>query len=102
MENLNITKSEYIKILKNRGISIKRSASKHEILKLINNLTKKDLIYLLKLRNIKINDDDNSIKSIVNALSKDAHTQKLITVHQQLHKKKLIKRSKNQLIILTN
>ena len=46
MDNLNITKSEYIKILKNRGISIKRSASKHEILKLINNLTKKDLIYL--------------------------------------------------------
>ena len=79
MENLNITKSEYIKILKNRGISIKKSASKHEILKLINDLTKKDLIYLLKLRNIKINDDDDdSIKSIVNA-----HTKKLITVHQQ-------------------
>ena len=73
MNNLNITKSEYIKILKNRGIPIKKSASKHEILKLINDLTKKDIIYLLKLRNIKINDDDDSIKSIVNALSKDAH-----------------------------
>ena len=34
MDNLNITKSEYIKILKNRGISIKRSASKHEVLKI--------------------------------------------------------------------
>ena len=33
MDNLNVTKSEYIKTLKNRGISIKRSASKHEILK---------------------------------------------------------------------
>ena len=43
MKNLNITKSEYIKILKNRSISIKRSASKHEILKLIDNLTKKIL-----------------------------------------------------------
>ena len=43
MKNLNITKSEYIKILKNRGISRKRSASKHEILKLINNLTKNNL-----------------------------------------------------------
>ena len=73
MKDLNITKSEYIKILKNRGISTKKFASKDEILKLINNLTKKDLIYLLKLRNIKINDDDDSIKSIVNALSKDAH-----------------------------
>ena len=74
MKILNITKSEYIKILKNRGISIKRSASKHEILKLINNLTKEDLIYLLKLRNIKINDGDELTKSIVNALTtKDAH-----------------------------
>ena len=73
MENLNITKSEYIKILKNRGKSIKRSASKHEILKLINNLTKEDLIYLLKLRNIKIYDGDESTKSIINALTKDAH-----------------------------
>ena len=80
MENLNITKSEYINILKNRGKSIKRSTSKHEILKLINNLTKEDLTYLLKLRNIKIDyddddddDDDESTKSIVNALTKDAH-----------------------------
>ena len=74
MENLNIKKSEYINILKNRGKSIKRSTSKHEILKLISNLTKEDLIYLLKLRNININDDDDeSTKSIVNALTKDAH-----------------------------
>ena len=76
MENLNITKSEYINILKNRGKSIKRSTSKHEILKLINNLTKEDLTYLLKLRNIKRDDDDDddeSTKSIVNALTKDAH-----------------------------
>ena len=73
MENLNITKSEYINILKNRGKSIKRSTSKHEILKLTSNLTKEDLIYLLKLRNININNDDESTKSIVNALTKDAH-----------------------------
>ena len=73
MKILNITKPEYIKILKNRGISIKRSASKDEILKLINNLSKKDLSYLLEFRNIKINDDDEWTKSIVNALTKDAH-----------------------------
>ena len=91
MENLNITKSEYIKILKNRGISRKRSASKHEILKLINNLTKKDLSYLLKLRNIKKNDDD-STKTIVNSLAKDTHKKKLVAVHEQLHKKIPFKR----------
>ena len=71
MKDLNMKNSEYITILKNRGKSIKRSTSKHEILKLVNNLTKKDLSYLSKLRNIKINDDD-LIKSIVNALTKDA------------------------------
>ena len=68
MKILNITKPEYIKILKNRGISIKRSASKQEILKLIKNLSKKDLSYLLELRNIKINGDDESTKSIVQLL----------------------------------
>ena len=68
MKILNITKPEYIKILKNRGISIKRSASKQEILKLINNLSKKDLSYLLEFRNIKINGDDESTKSIVQLL----------------------------------
>ena len=41
MKILNITKPDHIKILKNRGKSIKRSTSKHEILKLVNNLTKK-------------------------------------------------------------
>ena len=88
MKGLDITKSGYIKILKNRGKSIKRSPSKHEILKSINNLTKEDLTYLLKFRSIKINvDDDDLIKTIVNALAKDAHTKKLVTVHQQLHKK---------------
>ena len=79
MKDLDITKTEYIKILRNRGKSIKRSASKHEILKLINNLTKKDLSYLLKRRNIKINDDD-STKTIVNALAKDTHKKKISSI----------------------
>ena len=89
MKDLDITKTEYIKTLKNRGKSINRSASKHEILKLINNLTRKDLSYLSKLRNIKINDDD-STKTIVNALAKDTHKKKIVTLHQQLHKKSTI------------
>ena len=87
MKDLNMKNSEYITILKNRGKSIKRSTSKHEILKLVNNLTKKDLSYLSKLRNIKIN-DDNLTKTIVNALAKNTHEKKLVVLHQQLHKKK--------------
>lgn len=46
MKDLGITKTEYIKILKNRGKSIKRSASKQKIIKLIGILTKRDLNYL--------------------------------------------------------
>ena len=77
MKNLDISKTEYIKFLKNRSISIKTTASKHKILKLINNLTNEDFTYLLKLRNIKIDDDDDSIKTIVNALAKHAHKKKI-------------------------
>ena len=47
MKDLNIKKSEYIKILKNRGISIKKFASEDVILKLINNLTKNGLILFI-------------------------------------------------------
>ena len=46
MKHLDISKSVYIKILKNRGKSIKRSASKQKIIKLIGILTKRDLNYL--------------------------------------------------------
>ena len=91
MKDLDIRKTEYVKVLKNRGKSIKRSASKHEILKLIDDLTKRDLSYPSKLRNIKINDDD-STKTIINALAKDTHKKKLVLIHEQLHKKILFKR----------
>ena len=56
---------------------------------MIDVLTKKDLSYLSKLRKIKINDHD-STKTIVNALAKDTHKKKLVTLHQQLHKKNII------------
>ena len=92
MKDLDITTTEYIKILKNRGKSIKRFTSKHEILKLIDNLTKKDLSYLSKLSIIKINDDDDSTKTIINALAKGTHKKRLVAVIQQLDKKILFKR----------
>ena len=56
---------------------------------MIDVLTKKVLSYLSKLRKIKINDHD-STKTIVNALAKDTHKKKLVTLHQQLHKKNII------------
>ena len=56
---------------------------------MIDVLTKKDFSYQSKLRKIKINDHD-STKTIVNALAKDTHKKKLVTLHQQLHKKNII------------
>ena len=90
MKDLDITKAEYAKTLKNRSKSIKLFTSKHEILKLIDNLTKKDLSYLSKLRNIKINDDDDSTKTVINPLAKGTHKKRIVAVFQQLHKKNII------------
>ena len=89
MKYLNITKKEYVKILKNRGKSIKRSASSHEILKLIDTLDKKDVKYLSKFRNIQINDDD-SIETLINKIAKDTHKKKFVTLQQKSHKKNTI------------
>ena len=79
MKHLDISKSEYIKILKNRGKSIKRSASKQKIIKLIGILTKRDLIIC-----------HDSIKWNVNALEKDTDKKKLTTLHQELCKRNLV------------
>ena len=91
MKYLNITKKEYVKILKNRGKSIKRSTLSHEILKLIDTLDKKDVKYLSKFRNIQINDDD-SIETLINKIAKDTHKKKFVTLQQELHKKILFRR----------
>ena len=89
MKYLNITKKEYVKILKNRGKSIKRSTSSHEILKLIDTLDKKDVKYLSKFRNIQTNNDD-SIETLINKIAKDTHKKKFVTLQQELHKKNTI------------
>ena len=59
MKDLNVTKSEYIKILKNRGKYIKRLTSKHDI-----------------------SNNDDLTKTIFNALAKDNHKKKLVTLHR--------------------
>ena len=63
MKDLNITKSEYKKILRNRCESSKRSTSNNDILNY-----------------------DDLTKAILNALAKDTHKKKLVTLHQELYK----------------
>ena len=73
---LQITKKEYMDILKNRGKMVSPSISKDKLLKKVNYLRKKYLKHLLTIRNIDINDDD-SIENIINALFKDIKRNKL-------------------------
>ena len=73
---LQITKKEYIDLLKNRGKTVSPSISKDKLLKKVNYLRKKYLKHLLTIRNIDINDDD-SIENIINTLFKDIKRNKL-------------------------
>ena len=73
---LEITKKEYMDILKNRGKTVSPSISKVKLLKKVNYLRKKYLKHLLTIRNIDINDDD-SIENIINTLFKDIKRNKL-------------------------
>ena len=89
---LQITKKEYIDILKNRGKTVSPSISKDKLLKRVNYLRKKDLKHLLTIRNTDINDDD-SIENIINTLFKDIHKKKQAKLTDEIyryhHKQKL-------------
>ena len=89
---LQITKEEYIDILRNRDKTVSPSISKDKLLKKVNYLRKKDLKHLVKTRNIDINDDD-SIENIINTLFKDIPKNKQAKLTDEIyryrHKQKL-------------
>ena len=92
LRNLEITKSEYLSILKNRGKYISPSISFDKLLKKSKYLKKRDLKHFLSIRGIEI-DDDDSLKNIINALLKNVHKKKQANVINELyryhHKQKL-------------
>lgn len=92
MNTFQIKRPEFIKILKNRGVKIRDSASTGEIYKQIGNLTKKDLVYLAKHRNIQLNDDE-TIETIYDLLAKHVHKKTLTTLNQQLLKDKVVEQT---------
>ena len=87
-----ISKNEYVNILKNRGKTVSSSISMNKLLKKVKYLTKKDLKHLLTIRNIDIN-NDNLTENIINTLSKDIHEKKQAKVITDLftyhHKQKI-------------
>ena len=91
LRNLEITKLEYLSILRNRGKSASPHISYNRLLKKVKYLKKRDLIHLLTIRGIVI--DEYSLDNIIDVLFKDIHKKKQANVvddiHRYHHKKKL-------------
>ena len=81
---LNITKPEYLHILRNRNKSVSPSISHNKLLKKVRYLSKQDLNHLLTIRGLVSN--DSSLESIIDALFKDPHKKKQNKLIDDLHK----------------
>ena len=91
-EVLDITKSEYLDILKNRGKRVSSKIDDDALLKTVNYLEKRDLIHLATIRGLVFHQP--SLENILYALFKDVHKKKHIILMDDLrknyHKKKQI------------
>ena len=91
LKDLEITKSEYLSMLRNRGKSVWPSISNDKLLKKVKYLKKSDLIHLLTIRGIVLN--EYSLDNIIDALFKDIHKKKQANVVEDVyrhhHKQKL-------------
>ena len=91
LDNLKITKSEYLSILRNKGKSVSPSISYDKLLKKVKHLKKRDLIYMLTIRGVVI--DEYSLDNIIDALFKDIHKKEEPNVVEDIyryhHKQKL-------------
>ena len=98
LNDLKITESEYIDILKNRGKTVSPSISYDKLLKKVKYLKKRDLIRLLTIRGIVSN--VTSVDSIIDALFKDIPKKKhgdLIKYIYRHHNKQWFKNLKEEL-----
>ena len=84
LKDLEITKSEYLSILRNRGKSVWPSISNDKLLKKVKYLKKSDLIHLLTIRGIVLN--EYSLDNIIDAIFKDIHKKKQANVVEDIYK----------------
>ena len=82
--NLEITRSEHIDILKNRGKKISSKINDDTLLKRVKYLKKRDLIHLATIRDLVF--DESSLENVLNALFKDVHKKKNVNLLYDLHK----------------
>ena len=84
LKDLEITKSEYLSMLRNRGKSVWPSISNDKLLKKVKYLKKSDLIHLLTIRGIVLN--EYSLDNIIDAIFKDIHKKKQANVVEDIYK----------------
>ena len=82
--NLEITRSEYIDILKNREKKISSKINDDTLLKRVKYLKKRDLIHLATIRDLFF--DESSLENVLNVLFKDVHKKKNVNLLYDLHK----------------
>ena len=83
-EDLEITKAEYINILRNTGKHVSSEIGDDALLKKVKYLKKRDLIHLPTITGLVFN--ESSLESILDALFKDIHKKKQIKLIDDLHK----------------
>ena len=90
IEDLEITKSEYIDILRNREKQVSSEIDDVALLKKVKYLKKRDLVNLATIRGLVL--DESSLQRILDVLFKDVHKKKhtklIDDIHKHYHKKK--------------
>ena len=82
-DNLEITKSEFIDILKNRGKHVSSEIDDDTLLKKVKYLKKRNLVHLATIRELVFN--ESSLNNILYVLFENLHKMKQIKLNGDLH-----------------
>ena len=82
-DNLEITKSEFIDILKNRGKHVSSEIDDDTLLKKVKYLKKQNLVHLATIRELIFN--ESSLNNILYVLFENLHKMKQIKLNGDLH-----------------
>ena len=84
IDELKITKSEYIEILENRGKHVSSKIDDDALRRRVKYLKKRDLIHLATIRGLVF--DEWSLENILDTLFRDIHKKKQTKLIDDLHK----------------
>ena len=95
LDELKITKLEYIDIWKNRGKKVITELDEDAVLEKVKYLKKRDLIRLATIKGLVLN--ETSLENILDVLLRDIHQNKLKNLKDELYRN--IQKRKNDQII---